>query len=65
MMPKKIRNLQGIRTLDKNEQQEIYGTGPITDGCTGSEEDCCVTTTTGFKFCDAGKCINGKYCLWY
>lgn len=62
-MLKNILNLSGAQEINKNEQKKISG-GFGRGGCTGSGSRCCVQTQWG-EFCDAGRCINGRYCFWY
>ncbi len=61
---KKLANLKGVKTLNKNEQKTLSG-GWSGSRCTGSGNQCCITTASGFEFCDAGRCLSNGYCLWY
>ncbi len=63
-MIKSILEVQEIEIIQKDEQKDIMGTGD-SGSCTGTGNRCCVTTSSGFEFCDAGRCISGRYCLWY
>ncbi len=59
---KKLVNLKGVKTLNKNEQKSI--SGGSCHGCTQQGGQCCITFGNGFELCEPGNCINGS-CLWF
>ena len=61
---KKLTNLKGVKTLNKSEQKSINGSNWGGRRCFQRGGRCCITTASGFQFCDFGRCINGS-CLWY
>ncbi|WP_408028937.1 hypothetical protein [Tenacibaculum xiamenense] len=58
---KKLKNIQGFKTLNRQEQLEING-GIGRAYCKGSNQ-CCVRITPTFEFCDYGYCY-GHRCEW-
>lgn len=59
---KKISSLKGITILSKDEQKEIKGAAFNSSYCKGNQ--CCVTTPSGFEFCDYGYCQGNGRCIW-
>ncbi len=60
---KKILNLTGLHKMTKEEQQEIKGAARSRPYC-GGPRRCCVTTGSGFTFCDYGYCQSNGSCIW-
>ncbi len=63
---KKLANLKGVKTLNKDEQKAFSGGNWGGRSCTQQGGSiCCQTFPSGFTFCDAGRCKSNGYCLWY
>ncbi|WP_428741381.1 hypothetical protein [Tenacibaculum sp.] len=58
---KKLKDLNGIKILSKNEQNEINGGGYTY--CKGNNM-CCTRFASGFEFCDYGYCQSNGNCIW-
>ncbi|GAA4277944.1 hypothetical protein [Aquimarina mytili] len=60
---KKILKLNGVHELTKKEQQEVIGSNFGRPYC-GGPRQCCITTPSGFVFCDYGYCQPNGSCIW-
>ena len=60
---KNLKNLNGFKTLTKEEQLNIDGGRRRYVYCKGSNQ-CCMRFDNGYEFCDYGYCQGPGRCIW-
>ncbi len=58
-----ILGLNGVKIISKKRQKELGINSNYR--CSETGNSCCLIISSEIEYCDVGRCVQGRYCLWY